>query len=62
MLEPIIQAWLPGNGSMPHAESLFQDRRIVPFTLKCSATSQDSKEEKSREVAMPPKKRPSIRI
>jgi hypothetical protein len=30
-------------------------------TEKCSATSQDSKAEKRREVAMPPKKRPSIR-
>lgn len=29
-------------------------------TEKCSATSHDSKTEKSRDVAMPPKKRPSI--
>jgi hypothetical protein len=32
----------------------------VDCTLKCSATSQDSKAEKRRDVAMPPKMRPSI--
>ena len=31
-------------------------------TLLCSATSQDSKAEKSKEVAMPPRMRPIMRI
>ena len=31
-------------------------------TLKCSAPSQDSKAEKSKEVAMPPNTRPTTKI
>jgi len=39
---------------------MFINARNVGCTLKCSTTSQDSKVEKRRHVAMPPKMLPSI--